>query len=296
MELSKHKNHRNNRYLSWLREQKCVVSGEKAQCAHHIRLGTNGGKGLKPSDYFCIPLLNEYHTTGKEALHLIGEDTFLKRFNIEPHLVFTNYLYRFLKEVYDLDKSILALTSLDAIELLIEEIEKKKPASDKKKKTKKKKSVDSNLPKAKFSDSPYYQKSKELKKQRDKELRDKVKEEKKATSSPKPKSKNKTETSVSDFELKAKELKKLRDKELRLKLKEAKKKEEKKDKKKVVSKKVKKISKKPVKKEEDEYSLRAKELVKERQKAFREENKAKQSKIRKELYQKAKAYKKSLKK
>ena len=84
MEFSKHKNHRNPNYLIWLREQPCVASGEKAQCAHHVRLGTNGGSSLKPSDYFCIPLIHEYHTTGLFAIHVVGEDTFLNQSRLWP--------------------------------------------------------------------------------------------------------------------------------------------------------------------------------------------------------------------
>ena len=100
MELSKHKNHRNLKYLNWLRKQPCVVSGDKAQCAHHIRLGTNGGSSLKPSDYFCIPLLNEYHTTGSYAIHVVGENTFLKQLKLDRNKLFIQFLKQYLVEEF----------------------------------------------------------------------------------------------------------------------------------------------------------------------------------------------------
>lgn len=181
MELSKHRNHRNNKYLAWLRKQKCLASGASAQCAHHIRLGTNGGKGIKPSDYFCIPLLNEYHTTGHSALHIIGEKTFLEKFDLKIEDVFVNFLYRFLNETYKFNKSMIALSPLDAIELLIEEIESRKVSNEKKsrvKKSKPKTNLDDTSQKARFSDSDYYQRAKEIKRAKDKELRLKIKETK----------------------------------------------------------------------------------------------------------------------
>ncbi|MBC75892.1 MAG: hypothetical protein CME64_07740 [Halobacteriovoraceae bacterium] len=199
MELSKHKPHRNQRYLNWLRQQKCVVASVKAQCAHHIRLGTNGGAGLKPSDYFCIPLLNEYHTTGSQALHIIGEETFLTSFKLEPVDLFFNFLRNYLKEEYEVCLLKNASPSLQGIATLIEKIESLRPTKEPiKTRTKKKRSV---------ADTDFYQETKELKRQKDKELREKLKE--------------KSPLKESEAYQKAKEQKRVRDKLLREKLKES---------------------------------------------------------------------------
>jgi hypothetical protein len=173
MELSKHKNHRNLKYLAWLRSQPCAVSGDKAQCAHHIRLGTNGGSSLKPSDYFCIPLLNEFHTTGTEALHMIGEETFLNSYKLDKVELFNFYLKAYLKETFDTYIQIEGRTPLELLAFIVELIEDKGP--EKKLRTKKKTPAKSTLPKVSITESEFYQKSKELKRERDKELRSKLK-------------------------------------------------------------------------------------------------------------------------
>ena len=242
MELAKHKNHRNTAYLDWLRKQNCIITGKKAQCAHHIRLGTNGGSSLKPSDYFCIPLLNEFHTTGLFAIHNIGEDSFLKQFNIDRDEIFIDFLKQYLVEKFD---TYIQLTDRDDKELIsymINLIEEKGPQFDKPiRKKKSKKSITENdfYQKAKeenklrnnqirmklkeeglfhkkitpesITKSEYYQRAKEFKRERDKEIRAKLKPAQKT---------NKVSVTESDFYQQAKELKRARDKELRLKIKQ----------------------------------------------------------------------------
>lgn len=139
MELTKHKNHRNPEYLNWLRSKNCLVSKNKAECAHHVRLGTNGGTGLKPSDYFCIPLLHEYHTTGKNALHKIGEKTFLDQFQISPLKVFTRLLIEYLFEYYKIVIFIETKDELTRLWVLIDLVEDQRPKNRKKTSTKKNK-------------------------------------------------------------------------------------------------------------------------------------------------------------
>mgnify|MGYP003641000743 CR=1 FL=1 len=166
MELSKHKAHRNPAYLNWLRKQNCVVSGKKAQCAHHIRLGTNGGTGLKPSDYFCIPLTNEFHTTGPNALHLIGEETFLREFKINPLELFVGYLTDYLAQRFEVLVARDDKPAKRAVSDLITIIETESLKYKKQEK-----------PKAKVvaKKDPKYEKAKKLKNERDKNLRQKLK-------------------------------------------------------------------------------------------------------------------------
>ena len=174
MELAKHKTHRNNKYLNWLRSQKCVVTDQTAECAHHIRLGTNGGTGLKPSDYFCLPLKNEYHTTGAKALHMIGEETFLNEFRINPITTFIKQLKQFLQDEYQIIYTLTKKNEKDILAELIEIVETKntktKPT---KKKTKKKVKV---VKEKSDKEKEFYEVAKAVKRARDKELRQKLKE------------------------------------------------------------------------------------------------------------------------
>ena len=214
MHLSKHRGHRNPKYLSWLRGRSCVVSGKKAQCAHHIRLGTNGGTSIKPSDYFCIPLLNEYHTTGPSALHLIGEETFLKNFGLNPRALFTAFLRDYLLEVHEISYSIGERTPEEDIFELITLIESKTIRVKRTSVKKTTKSKADSIPKVSITESEFYQEAKKLKNERDKALRKQLKEQGKGLDSPKKQFKG------NEFYEKAKEEKRIRDRELRKKSKE----------------------------------------------------------------------------
>ena len=74
---------------------RCLFCGSKYSVqAHHIRLGTDGGIGLKPSDYYTIPLCVTHH----KEVHDKGEfSTYnkYKRFfmNKEPKDFARDFLY-----------------------------------------------------------------------------------------------------------------------------------------------------------------------------------------------------------
>ena len=213
MELYKHSNHRNTKYLAWLRNQRCLVSNKPAEVAHHIRLGTNGGKALTPSDYFCIPLTEEFHTHGQGAVHRIGEETFLGVHKISLSKVITKFLGLYVEEILNENFINQDLDDLDQIVLLIEKAESFNTTGSKKTTKKAKVKVVTSTPKASITESEYYQKAKELKRMRDQELRDKIKYEKYEArlksklkaSIAKPKKKSDTE---SDYYKEAKELQK----------------------------------------------------------------------------------------
>ncbi len=199
MELSKHKAHRNQKYLAWLRKQNCAVSNKKAECAHHIRLGTNGGTGIKPSDYFCLPLINEYHTTGTQALHIIGEETFIKQYELDTITLFINYLKNYLAAEYDILYTLERRDKKQCLSELIEIIETKNVKKIKKKAKSKPKE---KAPKIKSEkEKEFYEVAKALKRAKDKDLRDKLKQ----ASDPKQ----------TEFYQKAKEAQKLKQKEYR---------------------------------------------------------------------------------
>lgn len=268
MELSKHNNHRNLKYLSWLRSKKCVVSGDNAEVAHHIRLGTNGGKGLKPSDYFCFPLLEEYHTHGSMAVHRIGEDSFLTHFKLEKEPLFAYYLQNYLKEVHGRVVKNENLNTLEFINVLISTIEEvdsaHKNRSKKSPGTRKKKSSQ-QIARPSVTENEYYQKAKELKRIKDKELRDHI-----SKSTPK----KRMTLNKGEFYEKAKELKRQRDRELRELVKASKKQDQ--------------GSPVGLNPAQTQYQEQAKEARKKLEKDIRDKNKKRLSEYRKEQYQKAK--------
>lgn len=213
MELYKYSNHRNSKYLKWLRTQKCIVSGMPADCAHHIRLGTNGGQGIKPSDYFCIPLTDEFHTVGSNSVHRIGEETFLMINDIEKVEFFIFYLNAFLKDIYTLK---IDNKFKDKFDYLFELIEACERDNIKQAKTTSPAKLKAKSEKAKVSllENEFYQNAKTLRKENDKELRKKLK-------ASTPKTKTKIKISDSEYYQEAKELNRKYAKEMRDKNKES---------------------------------------------------------------------------
>lgn len=80
---------RNNKYLEFLRTLPCIYCGEnyKDVCGAHIRKGTDGGMGMKPSDYYALPLCQICH----ERQHAVGEVTFWR--NIEYYKNLAKRIY-----------------------------------------------------------------------------------------------------------------------------------------------------------------------------------------------------------
>jgi hypothetical protein len=223
-----------------------------AQGAHHIRIGTNGGSSINPSDYFCIPLTNEYHTTGLFAIHVVGEETFLKELKLKKNKLFITFLKQYLLETFNVYVQLEAKSDEALIAYMIEIIEENGPQVDAPKKIKK--------PKKSLKDNEFYQKAKEEKNTQNRELRAKIKKEvgaqKSSPKSSKKKSIKKTSATQSEFYQKAKELKKIRDKEFREKIKLDKKKN-----------KARTTSESSV---QSEYYQKAKELKRIRDKEFRD--------------------------
>jgi hypothetical protein len=68
-------------HRAWVRRHHCSVPGcEKLpiECAH-VRRGTDGGKGLKPSDRWTLSLCRGHHA----EQHRIGEAEFEKRYTLD---------------------------------------------------------------------------------------------------------------------------------------------------------------------------------------------------------------------
>lgn len=66
-------------HRKWVREHACCGCGSTAaiECAH-VRVGTDGGTGIKPSDRWTISLCRDCHS----EQHQIGEPEFERRHKI----------------------------------------------------------------------------------------------------------------------------------------------------------------------------------------------------------------------
>jgi hypothetical protein len=68
-------------HRAWVRRHRCSVPGCEArtiECAH-VRVGTDGGQGLKPSDGWTISLCRDHHA----EQHKIGEKAFERRYQLD---------------------------------------------------------------------------------------------------------------------------------------------------------------------------------------------------------------------
>jgi hypothetical protein len=71
---------RSVKHLNYIRSLPCYISNKEPSQACHIRILSDGGTGLKPSDYLTLPFTYQYHKMQTD----IGEQTFYAKFNINP--------------------------------------------------------------------------------------------------------------------------------------------------------------------------------------------------------------------
>lgn len=68
-------------HRAWVRRHRCSVPGCRRlpiECAH-VRSGTDGGLGLKPSDNWCVSLCRDHHL----EQHMIGEVAFELEYGLD---------------------------------------------------------------------------------------------------------------------------------------------------------------------------------------------------------------------
>lgn len=70
-------------HLKWIRGHECSVVNSHTACtgrieAAHVRMGTDGNLGTKPSDFWTIPLCSGHHA----IQHNIGEIAFNRAYGI----------------------------------------------------------------------------------------------------------------------------------------------------------------------------------------------------------------------
>lgn len=84
---------RSKSHLEFIRSMPCVKCANPASQAAHLRIGSDGGTGLKPSDSYTLPLCAECHSTQ----HRTGERSFWK--NIDAAHELANALWLFSGDV-----------------------------------------------------------------------------------------------------------------------------------------------------------------------------------------------------
>lgn len=73
---------RNRGHLDFIRSLPCCVCGKGPRSeAAHIRAGTDGGMGVKPSDRWTVPLCPRHH----REQHNVGEVTFWADRGVDPY-------------------------------------------------------------------------------------------------------------------------------------------------------------------------------------------------------------------
>ena len=76
---------RSAKHLNFIRKQPCIITGEKGE-ACHIRILSDGGTSIKPSDFYCISL----HTDLHRQQHYLGEISFYQKWSINPFTIAKN--------------------------------------------------------------------------------------------------------------------------------------------------------------------------------------------------------------
>lgn len=79
-------------HRAWVRRHRCSVPGclrLPIECAH-VRSGTNGGLGLKPSDRWCVSLCRDHHL----EQHCVGERAFEEKYSIDLLRLATEFVLR----------------------------------------------------------------------------------------------------------------------------------------------------------------------------------------------------------
>ena len=91
------KRFRNANYLSWIRTQPCIVTDmdftQTDMVAHHVRMGGDGGMGLKPSDYRCLPLTAYQHV----KLHSMVEKGYYDMFELAVDKLMISLMLRYIR-------------------------------------------------------------------------------------------------------------------------------------------------------------------------------------------------------
>lgn len=74
-------------HRAFIRSQRCLI--DNADCAgrldpHHVRTAANAGAGMRPPDWFCVPLCRYHHNEGEGILRTDrGWEAFERKYGID---------------------------------------------------------------------------------------------------------------------------------------------------------------------------------------------------------------------
>lgn len=95
---------RGERFLAWLRQQPCAVTGELGVEVAHVegciseKTGMVLPRRMGPALYYALPLIPELHRHCRDSVHAIGESTFFEEHGINPHQLVATLHCRHLAE------------------------------------------------------------------------------------------------------------------------------------------------------------------------------------------------------
>ena len=67
--LQKPVKYRDKKYLAWIRTLPCLACGGKSEACHVRQPHSGAGTGVKPHDYYAIPLCNKDHSYENERFY-----------------------------------------------------------------------------------------------------------------------------------------------------------------------------------------------------------------------------------
>ena len=92
--IPKNKPWKSKPYLDYIRKQSCIICQQSETDAHHVRIKNNAGTGIKPSDFYAVPLCRLHHLES----HHYGRNTFFERHGVDIFEELFKMVSRYLKE------------------------------------------------------------------------------------------------------------------------------------------------------------------------------------------------------
>lgn len=87
------------RYLDWVLEQPCVVTGRYGVTKHHVTASRDGGRFTR-SHWIAVPLIRELHLIqdGPElSVEALGHDGFYEKHGVDLEIASLHILVRYLE-------------------------------------------------------------------------------------------------------------------------------------------------------------------------------------------------------
>jgi hypothetical protein len=86
------------RYLDWVEQQPCVVTGKYGVTKHHVTAGRDGGR-FSRSHWIVVPLIRELHQHdyGEQSVERLNHGTFFDRHGVDLEIAALHTLVRYLE-------------------------------------------------------------------------------------------------------------------------------------------------------------------------------------------------------